>query len=287
MKKMILWSRIRVMGPVVAAMALVSTSAHANVIYSQGFETDTSGWFDSSNGWVGSATRVASGTGGITSASGSFHAVMTQSNTGIPANDRGPFTNFSGFKSVWPGGITASTDIFLDTGWALGEGFDYSAAASRQDGNFLRDFIFHVTQDTSTGDLQVAGSNNTNFDPREDLETINHLVISTSDWYTFEHVFFDDGGVLAVDLNLYNSSGVLLFTETRSTPADLIATVVGGNHYGWFTNIDIAGGIAVDNVSLSIVPEPGTIALWGIGIVAFGVFYRARSGGTRKQPARA
>ena len=284
--KKILRLKIRVMGPVIAAMALVlvATTAHANVIYSQGFETDTSGWFDSSNGWFGSVTRVASGTGGITSSSGAWHAVMEQ---GSPPDDTGPFTNFGGYNSVWPGGFTASTDIFLDTGWAAGEGFDYSAAITDQVGNHLRDFIFHVTQDTSTGDLLVAGSNNTNFDPREDLETINHFEIVTSDWYTFEHFFFDDGGVLAVDLNLYDSSGVLLFTETRSDPLDLIATVVGGNRYGWNTNIDIAGGVAVDNVSLTIIPEPGTMALWGIGILAFGVFYRARSGGSRKQPSRA
>lgn len=37
---------------------------------------------------------------------------------------------------------------------------------------------------------------------REDLETINHEVITTSGWYTFEHNFRDDNGVLAVDLNL-------------------------------------------------------------------------------------
>ena len=229
---------------------LVATVAQDTVIYSQGFETDTSGWFDSSNGWEGSVARVISGTGGIASASGAWHAEMEQGNSPDPF---GPFTDFGGFNSVWPGGITASTDIYLDKSWLLGEGFDYAVAINNQLGDHLRDFIFHVTQDTSTGDLLVAGSNNTNFDPREDLETIDHFVIPTSDWYTFEHVFFDDGGVLAVDLNLYNSSGVLLFTETRSDPADLIATVVGGNRYGWNTNIDISGGIAVDNVSLTIV----------------------------------
>ena len=281
----ILRSRTQVVGLVVAAMAMAASSAHANVIYSQGFETDTSGWFDSSSGWFGSVTRVASGAGtlGITSASGAWHAEMEQ---GSPPEDTGPFTSLGGYGSVWPGGFTASTDIFLDTSWAAGEGFDYSAAISDQAGIFRRDFIFHVTQDTSTGDLLVGGSNNTSFDPREDLETLNNTTITSSGWYTFEHVFINDGGVLAVDLNLYNSSGVLLFTETRSDPTDLIATVIGGNRYGWFANIDISGGIAVDNVSLSIVPEPGAIALWGIGILAFGIFYRARSGGSRKQPLR-
>lgn len=246
----------------------LTVPADGAVLYSQGFESNTDGWFDGSNGWFGSITRVASGTGpsGAASASGSFHAVLEQGTT----VETGPFTGFNGFSSIWPGGFTASIDIFLDTAWSAGEGFDYSVAASRKNGDHLRDFIFHVTQDTSTGDLLVGASNNTNFDPREDLETINHAVISSSDWYTFEHVFFDDGGVLAVDMNLYDSLGTLLFTETRSDAGDLIASVVGGNRYGWFTNIDIATGVEIDNVSLDVVPEPATFALWSLGTVLLG-----------------
>jgi hypothetical protein len=40
-----------------------------------------------------------------------------------------------------------------------------------------------------------------------------------------------------------------LFTETRNTSADNIATVVGGNRYGWLPNIDIAGGIELERRS--------------------------------------
>ncbi|MBD3309440.1 hypothetical protein GF339_23805 [candidate division KSB3 bacterium] len=211
-------------------------------VFFQGFETDTSGW----EPYNGSVTQTASGTGGITSAAGGFHAVL-----GSPANG-GPFTRFGGYHDTWPeGGFTASLDIYLDTGWAAGEGFDYSVAANGSDGNHQRDFIFHVTKDTSTGDLLVGGSNNSNFTPREDLENINHYVVSSSGWYTFQHVFYDNGGSLAVDLNLLDSSGTVLFTETRSTAADTIPGEVGGNRYGWFTFIDVSGGIAIDNTSLA------------------------------------
>ncbi|MCZ7658600.1 MAG: hypothetical protein M5U07_12460 [Xanthobacteraceae bacterium] len=44
-----------------------------------------------------------------------------------------------------------------------------------------------------------------------------------------------------------------------TTLSDVIATIVGGNRYGWFTNIDIPGGIAVDNVSLTPLGPVGAV----------------------------
>ena len=250
-----------------AGLLFCPMSANALNVWSQGFETDTSGWFDEDNGWTGDLTRVGSGTNGITSSDGSFHAIAEQTDTpGVGLS--GPFTRFDGYNSVWPGGWTACIDIFLDTTMATGEGFDYSVASSRSDGTHLRDFIFHVTKDTSTGELLVGGSNNTNFDPREDLDTLNHYSVGSSGWYTFQHVFYNAGGSLAVDLNLLDSAGTVLWTETRNNPADTIAGVVGGNRYGWFTNIDVTGGIAIDNHCRDEVPEPTTIALIGAGAAA-------------------
>lgn len=251
---------------VIATLIGMSGAAFAGDVYHQSFESNTDGWFDSSSGWFGGVNRVASGTGGITSASGSHHAVFTQS--GDPGDETGGFTRFDGYRDSWNGAYSASAAIYLDTNWAAGEGFDYSVASSGSDGNHLQDFIFHVTKDTSSGDLLVGGSNNTNFDPIENLETGNHAVIGSTGWYTFEHSFYDNGdGTLAVALNLYNSSGTLIFTEIRNTPANVLATVVGGNRYGWFTNIDIAGGINVDDVTLNVVPLPPA-ALAGLGLLA-------------------
>lgn len=225
-------------------------------VFFQGFEADTLGWEDETTTWSGNVTRVASGTDGIASADGSWHATFTQ--TDAAGGLTGPFTRFDGYRDEWPGEWCTKTDIYLDTGWAAGEGFDFSVASNGSDGAHQRDFIFHVTKDTSTGDLLVGGSNNTNFDPREDLETINHYDVDASGWYTFEHRFYDAGdGTLAVDLNLYDDAGTLLFTETRNDTSDVLATDIGANRYGWFTNIDIAGGIEVDNTEL-LIPGEGT-----------------------------
>lgn len=257
----------------VALLSILSQAAisKATVVFDQGFETDTAGWFDENNGWAGTATRVASGTGGVTSSSGGFHGEFAQTSTAVAGGTTGPFSQFDGYRTVWPGGFSAEVDVFLDTSWAAGEGFDYSVAATGQDGLHQRDFIFHVTKDTSTGSLLVAGSNNTNFDPKENLENGNHVEVNSSGWYTLQHVFRDAGdGSLAVDLNLIDSVGSVLFTETRNNDTlDIIATEIGGNRYGWFTNIDIAGGIAVDNVSLSAVPEVGAIPFLAMGLAGF------------------
>lgn len=255
--------------------------SQAAVVYTQGFESVASGWFDDDDySGYGDISQVVSGTNGITSKTGSYHALVTDDTPVAPnaGDTAGPFTRFDGYRSEWPGGLTASLDIYLDTNWATGEGFDYSVAANGSDGNHQRDFIFHVTKDTSTGMLLVGGSNNSsNALPREDLESINNYEVSSSGWYTFEHEFYDAGdGSLAVDLNLRDAGGSLIFTETRNAAADLLATEVGGNRYGWFTLVNVGGGIAVDNTLLSVVPEPGSFALLGLGGLFGSVVYLRR-----------
>lgn len=254
---------------VAALFGLAAFPAAATLVFDQGFETDTAGW--TAGGGFGGINRVGTGTNGVTSFEGGYHAVFTQS-------DSGPYTFFDGSRDTYPGTYSASAAIYLDTDWDAGTGFDYSVASYDTSGDHLQDFIFHVTMDTSTRNLLVGGSNNTNFDPQENLESGNHFWVKNSGWYIFEHLFRNVGGQLEVDLNLYNALGTLLFTETRIDPANQIPSVVGGNGYGWFTNIDINGGIAVDRTRLRIasVPEPGSLVLLLSGLAAFGVTRQSR-----------
>jgi hypothetical protein len=256
----------------VAALAIsasLSTSAQANVVWNQGFETDTAGWLDinsTPSPWYGTITRVASGTGGVTSATGGYHAVATGDASSAP------FSRFDGYRSTFGQGYTASIDIYLSLDWSAGEGFDYSVASSNQSGGHLRDFVFHVTQDTSTGSLLIGGTNNSNAAPREDLETLpGYATITAAGWYTFEHVFRNAGdGSLAVDLIVTDSSDNLVYQTTRNNSADLLATVVGGNRYAWFTDISVADALNIDNHSLNLVPEPATLGLLGLAGLALG-----------------
>lgn len=54
--------------------------------------------------------------------------------------------------------------------------------------------------------------------------------------------------------------------------ADLIVNM-GGNRYGWFTFVDVPGGVAIDNTQ--VVPLPSTMLLLGSGLAGL-AFYRKR-----------
>src|SRR6266480_2457449 len=78
--------------------ALVLIGAHqGSAFFFQSFETDTAGWFG--------ATRVMSGTHGVVSKIGAFHA----------EDGGGAFTRWGGYSKTFPpGGYTTSIDIYLD-----------------------------------------------------------------------------------------------------------------------------------------------------------------------------
>ena len=155
----------------------------------------------------------------------------------------------SGNRANWPThGYIAQLDVYLDpASMEVGDGFDLSVAASTKAGANLRDFIFHVGK-TASGEVRVAGSNNSGFAVNDSV-LAGGVEIETAGWYTFQHEFKDNGdGTLAVDLNVINEDGVQVFHTTRNTATDLIATVVGGPRYQWFTFID--GTIQFDNQRL-------------------------------------
>jgi len=222
--------------------------------FSQSFESGTSGFLDGDSGWNGQVSQVSSGTDGIVSPDGGFHAIFEQDVDGAP------FTRFANYGQDFGDGHAVSTKIYLNQSWADGEGFDWSVAASNSEGSHLRDFVFHITKDADTGTVLIGADNNTNFDPINNLETRENFgEVTQSGWYTFNHVFFEaSDGSLAVAMTVLDENGDAVFHEVRNEPSDAVESLVGGSYYGWFTNIDIAGGIAVDDVELRVSPGLGT-----------------------------
>lgn len=194
--------------------------------------------------------RVASGTNGVASAAGDWHALADATEFGSP--DGFVFTRYGGYSSVFPdGGYTTSIDIFLDMSLSTGGNdlrMDWSSAINQPDGNHRRDFIFAIGTD-GAGAFVMSASNNAPGWPANPAR--DPLTVSQSGWYTFQHRFYDDGsGVLAVEMSVLDSNGTVLKSWTLSDASDVIGATVGGNRYGWLVTSDF-NDLPLDNVRRS------------------------------------
>ena len=243
--------------------------------YFNGFEENTSGWFDLSNGHYGHIARQHSGytngggyANGVNSAAGQWHARLHGDPCFTPPNQdcAGPNTNWGGYSSTFPpGGYLTQVDIYLDVSWAARHDdvrFDWSSAINNTDGTFRRDFVLNVgTQlalqsphfiiQSSTNAFR-SGANPNAPCPFPNLPPQNScrppVIITTSGWYTFRHTFHNDGsGFLAVDFDIFplGSNVPVMHQTIDSNPYDPMS-MVGGNRYGWFANEEIPD-LAIDN----------------------------------------
>ena len=90
----------------------------------------------------------------------------------------------------------------------------------------------------------MNASNNAPGDPRIGVDPFVPLEITESGWYTFKHEFKNDGGVLAVEMNVIPRGGQSVATWTLRTETDAIGgelSEVGGNRYAWLVNNDFEG----------------------------------------------
>lgn len=279
------WLSSLVLAGSITAVCSNAVSA-GTVLYSNGFETDTAGWTAFGGGF--NATRVPSGTNGITSAAGLFHAESSASGS---AGNWGGY-NYGAGDAVPTAFIeyVTSVDIYLDVSnptWANNTRFDFSSAINNSLGTHRRDFVFNAGfYDDATGPgagtdrFIISASNNSQpgsaFAKNPDKDPI---AITTTGWYTFEHHFYDNAGTLAVDMSIFDSSDALVHTWTLSDPTDLIAGI-GGNRYGWFDFNQFAP-LAFDNAQLTVgpfnvVPSPTGAAMGLTMLIGFATTRRNR-----------
>ena len=238
-----------------APWTLVSSSATSPFVdngtaFFQGFEVDNSQWNVLPGQYT--APRVASGTHGVTSRTGGFHAEAGQFNLDVDGGSA--FTRWGGYRSVFPtGGWTTQVSVYLDCALAAGAGdkrIDFSSAVNDPSGNFHRDFVFNMGTEP-TGFVISAGNNagRSGANPANPGHAPVHVTITG--WYTLRHTFYNNAGVLACDLQLLSPANTVISTWTLSDPSDLIGVTVGGNRYGWFAAQELPF-LAIDDSKLLI-----------------------------------
>jgi len=259
----------KIIGTCITILTIIIGTASAD--YFNGFETDLTGWQVFGGSY--NPNRVASGSNGITSKTGNFHAEAATN--GFPA------TNWGAYSSVFPTtGYVTSLDIYLnvDGGFANDKRFDFTSAINNASGSHRRDFAFNggfYNDENLDNRFVFTASNNTGRSgayPKDPGR--NPIAITQTGWYTFQHTFYNNGGVLAVDLKIIDSSNTIKGSWTLSNTLDLIGTgatsgawnepvQVGGNRYGWFAANELPV-LAFDNATL-VVPEPATMSILALG----------------------
>jgi hypothetical protein len=278
------------------AMILVPLAAMAlSLLFSQGFETDTSGWFDSSNGGNGTVNRVPSGysstyASGIDSAAGNYHARLglDSANTCNPgtASCVGPYTYWG---TPHPGvpvsayGSVTELDIYLDTNFAASNAdyrFDWDSALSDSQGNFLQDYIFNagtanpsIVPGCAPADnayFVISASTNSQRGsayPQNPGKTPQ--CITQSGWYTFRHTFRpDSAGNLEVDMDILDSNGATVAswilhptcmgtqaTSGLCTSGDPLPFTAVGYNRYGWLPDQEIADLAIDNTFLSAIPQ--------------------------------
>lgn len=267
------------LGTALAAVCIFLTgTTSAAPVYFNGFESNISGWDAFAPSFH--PARVPSGTNGISSATGAFHA----QSSGGSLNAFGSATNFGGYN-FGAGAVptvfqeyTTSLDIYLDMsgGWLNDTRFDYSSAINNSAGTFLRDFVFNAGfySDASglganTNRFVISAGNNAGR-PNSFPKNANAIAIDDTGWYTFVHHFYENAGTLKVDMSIFDASSTLINQWTLGS--DAIAGV-GGNRYGWLARNEFST-LAIDNSSLdtadapvAAIPEPASLALFGVGLL--------------------
>ena len=129
------WRFARARAVLSSAVFVLLAAGIGLAAYFQSFETDTAGWTD--------ANRVMTGTHGVLSNTGAFHAEDTGGNA---------YTFWGGPSRSFSGGYTTTVDIYLDisapymngTGYPNDTRFDWTSAIGTPNCDHRRDFVFNA-----------------------------------------------------------------------------------------------------------------------------------------------
>lgn len=247
------------------ASTSVASATNSNAPFKtwhQGFNHGTEGWFGEetagSLGWCGEIAQVDRRDGDVEPSAGAGYATVAQSTCNdfwdgifspifgatLVNGPWGPGPDFALLSNVWPsGGFVMELDIYLDPSWTAGI----------LDPGTVNPFTPPGTVFTYLASLRELGSPDNAFGtfhyfgvpvlPDNGKLSIFGHEVTAAGWYTFRHVFSDDGGGLAVDFELAERRGGTLFAVPITTrffsgepTSDLTPTDVGSG-YVWFAGI--------------------------------------------------
>lgn len=235
----------------------------------QGFENDTSGWYDQTQpgplGWCGNVDRVgpddasaippSAGRAYATASFGLCNGFWTAS--GVPFSaPYGPGPELSGVFKPWPtSGFVTDLDVYLDPAWS---------------GNYFGNFQFTGTPanvivqyaatifeaDYMPGDIHTGPHYFVDVEAVQGQSalTVAGHTVTEAGWYTFRFQYGDNAGNVQVNFQLIGGSGETLGQIDNISPTNLLGPfrtpftdpiTTAGYSTGWVWFFDIAYGLAL------------------------------------------
>jgi hypothetical protein len=181
----------------------------------------------------------------------------------------GASTRFGGYSSVWPGGFSQSLDIYIDPSQGnIGDGWFLDNALYSNTGSWLEAGGVGAEK-TAAGTWSLAADWDGASYPGGGID------VTTAGWYTIMSEWTEEGTKVGRNTYVYDSLGTEIYSATLQSGQQDIANA-GGWGYGWVGRSTAPAGftLAIDNSSLTTVPEPGVATLFGLGIA--GLAWRSR-----------